>query len=282
MRIATRRAFVAAALVALSAMLGATPASAASGAGVVEVSDDGINFSRTYSAIVFDNIAWLSPGDSQSETIYVRNTGTVDGYLRITMREVRFSDQHYGNALNLTTSTPAIAGTAKAISSANPCQVVHEGTILAPGDIVPVATALALGNLSGTDGQGATASLALRFTLSDTTPGTLPPTQCDSTGTTVPLTPTSHGASHPSAPAGTLSGALIVPAPSPSATPATQPGGATDNGALPAVPSVFSLDPNTWRLYEEYLVLILVLAAMIGAGISWFVGRRSRKDTEDA
>ncbi|MGV8858023.1 hypothetical protein [Rhodoglobus sp.] len=249
---------------------------------MVEVSDDGVNFSRIYSAAVFDNIARLSPGDSQSETIYVRNTGTVDGYLRITMREVNFSDQHYGNALNLTTSTPAIAGTAKAISSANPCQVVHEGTVLAPGKIVPVTATLALGNLSGTDGQGATASLSLRFALSDTTPGALPLTQCDSTGTTVPLTPTSPGASDPSAPTGTLSGALIVPAPSQSPTPATQPDGATDGGALPAVPSTFSLDPNTWRLYEEYLVLILVLAAMIGAGISWFVGRRSRKDTEDA
>ncbi|WP_341952915.1 hypothetical protein [Salinibacterium sp. TMP30] len=286
MRIANRRASGIAIVVALSAMLGATPssaapASAATGVGVVEVSNDGVNFSRTYSAAVFDNIARLSPGDSQSETIYVRNSGTVAGYLRITMREVRYSDQHYGNALNLTTSTPAVAGTAKSISSANPCQVTYEGTIVAPGAIVPVVATLALGNLSGTDGQGATASLALRFALSDTTPGTLPATNCGGSGTSIPITPTSPGAAGGTATSGTLTGGIAVPAPAPSASAAPISGEASGAEVLPSLPSTFTLDPNTWRLYQEYLVLILVLAAVIGAGISWFAGRRSRKDTHD-
>ncbi|MGV8852215.1 MAG: hypothetical protein ACOH1M_06580 [Rhodoglobus sp.] len=266
-------------LVALSAALGATPAIAAGGVGVVEVSNDGVNFTRTYSAVVFDNIARLSPGDSQSETLYIRNTGTVAGYLRVSMREVRYSDQDYGNSLTLTTSTPSSPGSAKSISSADPCQVTHEGTLIAPGATVPVLATLALGDLSGSEGQGATASFALRFSLTDSTPGALPATDCGNSGNSgvsVPVTPSSPG--NPGA-TGTSTGA--IPATRPSPTTSAGPGGAADNGLLPALPSVFSLDANSWRLYQEYLVLILVLAAVIGAGASWFAGRRSLKDAED-
>jgi hypothetical protein len=267
-------------LVALSATLGATPAIAAAGVGIVEVSNDGVNFTRTYTPPIFENIAHLSPGDSQSETIYVRNSGTVAGYLRITMREVTYSDQHYGDALTVTTSTPSTPGIAKAISSANPCQTTNEGTLVGPGAVVPVVATLALGALSGTDGQGATASLALRFGLSDSTPGSLPATNCGSAGATVPVTPSAPGATRSSASSATVPGKTAVLTPSPSPVAASTEDAGT--GPLPAWLSTFTLDPNTWRLYQEYLVLILFLAALIGAGISWFAGRRSRKDAGDA
>lgn len=268
-------------VVALAAMLGVTPASAALGVGVLEISDDGVSFARSYPGVIFDDIARLSPGDSQSETIYVRNTGTVAGYLRVSMREVRYSDQHYGNALTVTTSTPSSVGSAKSISSANPCQVTHEGTLIAPRATVPVVATLALGNLDGSNGQGATASLALQFALTDSTPGALPATNCGNSGVSVPATPSSPGAPGATGSTGTLTDAIAAPTTRPSPTTSAAPGDAANNGLLPALPSTFSLDPNTWRLYQEYLVLILVLAAVIGAGVSWLAGRRSRKDTED-
>jgi len=285
MRKLASRASGIALVVALGTILGATPASAATGVGVVEVSDDGVTFARSYPGAIFDDIARLTPGDSQSETIYIRNTGPVAGYLRVTLRDVRYSDQHFGNALTVTTSTPGSTGSTTAISSANPCQVTHEGTVVAPGAVVPVVATLALGNLSGTDGQGATASLALRFTLSDTTPGTLPATNCDTTGTTVPVTPTSPDGPRGADSTGSLPSTIVAPAPAPAPNPssstAATAGDGANNGLFPASPVGFNLDPNTWRLYQEYLVLILVLAAIIGAGISWFAGRRSRKDTHD-
>ncbi|GAA1207124.1 hypothetical protein [Rhodoglobus aureus] len=282
-------------VVAFGLMLGATPANAAGNVGVLEVSDDGVTFARSYPGVVFDNIARMSPGDSQSETIYVRNTGTVSGYLRISLRDVQYSDQHYGDALTVTTSTPSSTGNARAISSANPCQVTHEGTVVAPGEVVPVVATLALGNLNGSDGQGSTASLALRFSLSDSTPGTLPPTNCGNAGTTVPATPPgpgspgspvvtdSTGASGSTGSSDSSFGEEFVPVQNPDSSPSasTIPGEETSAGLLPALPSAFSLDPNTWRLYQEYLVLILFLAASIGAGISWLAGRRSRKEAAD-
>jgi len=264
--------------------LGATPASAATGVGIVEVSADGVNFAESYPGVIFDDIALLVPGDSQNETVYVRNAGTATGYLRITLQDVAYSDQHFGDALTVTTSTATSVGSAAAISSANPCQVTHEGTLIGPGEIVPVLTTLALGNLDGTDGQGATASLALRFTLTDTTPGTLPATDCSTAGTTVPVTPPGDGApgATGSAPTDGSSAFIAVPNPGSSPAPATSEiaSGGESSGFLRALASTFTLDPNTWRLYQEYLVLILVLAAMIGAGLSWLVGRR--KDSENA
>jgi hypothetical protein len=280
--------FALATVLAMSALIGATPASAVTGVGVVEVSDDGVNFDRNYPGGLFDAIAQLVPGDSQSETVYVRNSGTAAGYLRVTLRDVNYSDQKFADALTVTTSTPSSVGSAAAISSANPCQVVHEGTLIAPGEIVPVVATLALGNLNGADGQGATATLAMRFTLSDATAGTLPPTNCGTGGTTVPVTPGTAGSTNTRGPSGATSssessvGAAFVTVPSPGSNAAPSLVETPSTGVLPVFPSSFTLDPNTWRLYQEYLVLILFLATMIGAWISWLIGRRSRKDTQDA
>ncbi|MBH0116460.1 hypothetical protein I6E52_06330 [Salinibacterium sp. NG253] len=283
MRLGLRRASGLAVLVALGVVLGATPASAATGVGVVEVSDDGVSFARTYPGVIFDSIALLSPGDSQSDIVYVRNTGTAAGFLRVTMQDVSYSDATFANALSVTTSTPSNAGSAHAISGASPCLVTHEGLTIAAGQTVPVTATLALGNLTGSQGQGATASVSLRFTLSDTTPGTLPATQCENSGSTVPVVPAVPGPTNGTGTTATGAGSsstLPIPTPSPSPAIADTADG-TASGLTPTFPTSFNLDPNSWRLYQEYLVLILFLAALIGAGISWLVGRRSRKETDD-
>ncbi|MBH0109767.1 hypothetical protein I6E81_06270 [Salinibacterium sp. NG22] len=283
MRLGLRRASGLAVLVALGVALGATPASAATGVGVVEVSDDGVSFARTYPGVIFDSIALLSPGDSQSDIVYVRNTGTAAGFLRVTMQDVSYSDATFANALSVTTSTPSNAGSAHAISGASPCLVTNEGVTIAAGQTVPVTATLALGNLTGSQGQGATASVSLRFTLSDTTPGTLPATQCENSGSTVPVVPTVPGPTNGTGTTATGAGSsstLPIPTPSPSPAIADTADG-TASGLTPTFPTSFNLDPNSWRLYQEYLVLILFLAALIGAGISWLVGRRSRKETDD-
>ena len=283
MRLAPRRAFGIATAALLTLVIGATPASAATGVGVVELSDDGVNFASSYPGAVFDSIAWLTPGDSQTETIYVRNTGSAAGYLRITMRDVSFSDTHYADALTVTTSTPSNAGAAQAISGASPCLVTNEGVLVAAGQTVPVTASLNLGDLTGTQGQGATASLSLRFTLSDATPGSLPATHCGNTGTTIPLTPTTPGSGSSSGMTATGAGTTsALPVPTPSPSPIVGDDGAnTASDLTPTFPAGFGLDPNSWRLYQEYLVLILFLAVLVGAGISWIAGRRTRKDADD-
>jgi hypothetical protein len=258
---------------------------------VVEVSDDGVNFSSSYPGAIFDSIATLVPGDSQSDTIYVRNTGSAPGFLRITLSDVSYSDQVFWDARIAKTKVSGGSGGSTAISSPNPCTVTNEGLLVAPGQTVPVLASLVLGYLNGTEGQGATASLSLRITLSGTTPGALPGTNCSTSGAIVPVTPISPsapGVPKPAAPwPATIgltepsTGAHIAPART-STTVAVPPAGATDTGLLPALPATLTLDPNTWRLYQGYLVLITVLAAAIGAGISWFLSRRSWGDSEDA
>ncbi|QAV70276.1 hypothetical protein ESZ53_07370 [Salinibacterium sp. UTAS2018] len=287
MQLALRRTVGITAAAALSLFLGVAPASAATGGGDIELSADGVSFASTYPGAVFDSVALLSPGDSQTETIYVRNTGTAAGYLRVTMRDVSFSDTTYADALTVTTSAPSSAGSSHSLSAAAPCLVTHEGTVIAAGQTVPVTATLDLGELTGLQGQGATASVSLRFTLSDTTPGSLPATQCANSGSTAVLVPASP--SSPNTPssldgtavAGSVT-ALTLPTPSPSPSPALAgPEVDSANGLTPTFPSGFTLDPNSWRLYQEYLVLILFLAALVGAGISWIVGLRTRKDADD-
>ena len=268
---------------ALMLVLGAAPASAATGVGVIELSTDGVSFARNLPGALFGSIATLSPGDSETKTIYVRNTGTATGYLRVTLRDVSFSDSHFANALTVTTSTPSISGASHAISGASPCLVTNEGLLIAPGQTVPVTSTLTLGDLFGSQGQGATASMSLRFALSDTTPGSLPATHCGNSGSTVPLLPGTSSPTTTTPPEGDTT-ALAVPAPRPNPAVTDTSANANANAAnelTPTFPTAFALDPNTWRLYQEYLVLILFVAVLIGAGISWLVGRRKRRDRED-
>jgi len=279
---------------ALGLSLGAVPANAAAGVGVVEVSNDGVSFSDSYPGVMFDDITLLVPGDSQNNTVYIRNSGDAAGYLRIILRDADYSDQKFADALTVTTRTAGTTGRAVAISSVNPCQVTHEGTLIEPGEVVTVLATLALGNLNGTDGQGATASFALGVTLYDATSGTLPATSCGTAGsggtdagggTIIPGTPPTAGGTVTTGSLSTTGSSFVsVPNPGSHPFPATAEivDEATGSGILRTLASTFHLDPNTWRLYQEYLVLILVLAAMTGAGISWIVGRRARRDPEHA
>lgn len=179
------RASVLVSLVAVLLGLGTSSAAAAPG---IELSPDGVTYAATLPGGLFDSITIAVPGDSQSTDFWVRNAGPVAAYLRIAISGVTFSDPVLAGALSVNASTATRPGTAATLSSAQPCRVLTEGDLLPVGAVIHVTATLALGDLTGLDGQGGTAGFALQVALSDSTVP-LPPTVCaPSSGTSIPVT----------------------------------------------------------------------------------------------
>ena len=262
------RGFVVAAFVGSVIALAAAPPAWA--ADELELSSDGVHFTQKLAGGLFGDIANIVPTDTQAEEFYLRNSGGESGFLRITLRDVVASDAYYARALTLSVKAGTRAGGVVALSDAKPCVVLNEGLKVRPGQIVKVSTLLALADLAGHTGQAASATLAIRVTLSDTRPGTQAPTDCTAGGIAItppPVVPTP-------VPTDTAS-----PSPTPTPIPTTTPPG----GIVPPASGLLAAVVNTWHLFEEYYVLFPVLAFLAGAGLFWLVARRRRRreDEED-
>lgn len=257
--------------------VGLSAAGPAYAAGSIGISDDGVTYDTAYPGTLYDSIAHFVPMDSATESFYIRNDTGQPGFLRVTLRDVSFSEAQYGAALSISASTPAQSGAPKSLASATPCVVLVEGQTVQPGEVVPIATVLALGDLDGQSGQSATANLTVRVELHDTSTGSLPAAAC----TTAPSTPgTDIIVVPPTRPAGG-SGTIAKPATPdeavvvPPASPETEP------GELGGENQSF-IDPNTWLLHEERWWLVLLLAFAAGSLcfmiVDWVRGRRGLED----
>lgn len=257
---------------ALATSMILSSAQSASAAGSIEVSSDGTSYSSNYAGALFNSQMAMVPGDSQSKTFYVRNSGNEDGVLRITMEDVSADDIDFAGALSLSVSTATQTGTAATLSKATPCWELFEGQRVAPGQSVAVTARVVLGNLDGQAGQGATAGMTMRASLSAPQATPLAATAC-STGPrsdVVALAPGGRTTRSLST--------LATPHGAAGVTAATVPEATSQLPTL-AVPGGVTLDPNTWHLYQELLVLLMVLALVLGSGsyfvVAWLRRRRS-------
>lgn len=257
----------------LTGLAAATPAAAVPGG--VEVSRDDVHYSSTFPGALFTSISDLVPGDRDQATFYLRNSASEPGFLRITLRDVAASDSDLAGALSLAVSSFAHRGAPATLLEANPCWVLLEGQVVEPGEVVRVTTSLALGDLRGKAGQGATASAALNVALSGTA-AQLPPTDCGKSGTVLPVIP------QPAArPAGSASTALPGASTGTEADESLTPDSPDTDLPVLNLPQLLGIDPNTWRLFEEYLVLVLIGATMIGGAVFAVVAwRRRRTDNQ--
>lgn len=268
-----RRAITGVAMIALVGALTLAGAQSASAAGAIEVSSDGVHYGASYPGALFDSHVAMVPGDSQSKTFFVRNSGNEPGILRITMEDVSVNDVDFADALTLSVSTTGHGGTAASISKADPCWELLEGQRIRAGESVMVTTTVALGNLDGVAGQGATASMTMKASLSATAAAPASSTTCSSgpRSDVVALAPAT----------GTPRSLTTVATPA-DASANTQSQAPEANTQLPtlAVPGAgATVDPNTWRLYQELLVLLMVLALILGSllylVVAWLRRRRS-------
>ncbi|MBF0671098.1 MAG: hypothetical protein IR160_00760 [Salinibacterium sp.] len=238
----------------------------------MEVSASGTAYSETYGGALFDSLGAVVPGERRTETVYLRNTGDQAGFLRIVLEDVTFDDLDFANALTLQASVGTQAGIQTALSLAQPCWVLSEGAVLRPGESVRVDTNLVFGNLDGQMGQGATARFSLGIALSDTTPGSLSPTDCGSPDVSVPVLQGPRAAT-PRNPQSILDPSQTVP----------MPDAAEEPGDLPVLnlPGGLTIDPNTWNLGEQWLVLFLV-GGLLGGGAWFAIVKRRRREEEPA
>ncbi|HRN29681.1 MAG TPA: hypothetical protein PK890_08285 [Terrimesophilobacter sp.] len=224
----------------LLAVGGTNPALAA---GELEVSPDGTSWGTQLADPLFSDLA-LVPRGSASSQFTVRNASGDDAFLRIVLQDVTYSSAVLGDAMQLGVALGGVDGAPAGLSSANPCQVLFEGE-LAAGQARPVVTTVSLGDLSGTQGQGETASFSIGIQLSDESLGGLAPTDCGSPDTVIEI---------------------------------------TEFDSRVATIASLGVVPNTWQLFEEYFVLLLFAALGVGVAAQWFLTwwlrRRHDRDEE--
>ncbi|MEX1079015.1 MAG: hypothetical protein WED09_07910 [Homoserinimonas sp.] len=223
---------------------------------------------------MLDSIGPMIPGDTGRETFFLRNTGDAPAFLRVTLREVTSDDTDFLHALTISASTPTRAGTPVVLGAVDPCWVLVKGQTIGVGETVAVTAVLSLGNLDGMAGQGATARALLRVSLDDISAGIPPPTDCGGAGVDVPILSPPRSAAAPGA------AAAVPQAGSESGAQQEADGEASADLPVLNLPGGIVIDPNTWHLHEEYLVLILLTSLALGSGWFMIVARR-RREHED-
>jgi hypothetical protein len=220
---------------------------------------------------LFGSSAAMVPLDEWTTGFTVTNTGSNTGYLRISVADVASGSSTYEKAMTIAASVPGHTGSPVAMSTAEPCRVLTEGFVLAPGQSAAVTTTLALGDLSGSTGQNNSLSFTVRVGMSDVAPGSIAPTACSPNTVTIPGTgadgsPTS------------ADGTVVVPAPDDTAA----PGVPRDVNGKPW-PTVAGIpfDPNTLELFQDWGGIVPALAFLFGSGWFLIAARRRRKRAAD-
>jgi hypothetical protein len=267
------------AVLALPLMTASPAAATTSG---VQLSDDGVHFSSTYSGSLFESTAMMVPMSSQTARFWVKNATAEPAYLRVSLGGVGGGGTAFSGALTVAARTPSSSGSAVGIDAAAPCHVLTQGQVLAPGGTIRVDVTLALGDLDGASGQFSQVDFDILAGLSSAATGSMPPTTCLTNSGTLPGPPGDGGGDpdpggnpNPGTPgdgtdvSGTADGTFdLVTLPD---------GSAFANGDG----SVAILDSNTGRFFQEWFVGLWIVAAIAGGGLCLLVARRRLGIEED-
>jgi hypothetical protein len=267
-------------------LITASPASAATPG--VQLSDDGVHFSSTYTGSLFDDTALMVPSTSQTGHFWVKNASGDPAFLRVSISGVNGGGSPFSGALTVSASAPSSSGSAVPVDAALPCYVLTQGLLLAPGAVARVDATLALGNLNGTSGQSSSVDFDIIAGLSSAATGSMPATTCLTNSGTVPGTPgggggTGGGGSTGGTTSGGVhghggSGSSTTPAdpqPSGNASAGYDAPTPTDGSAFAgAGESVAILDPNTGRFFQEWWVMAWVFGVLAGGILCVLYARR--------
>jgi len=295
--------------------LAAAPAAAA-GHDIL-LSQDGTTWTTSLSRNVFDTSRMMVPGDSLQGSFYVKNDRDVPAYLRVGLSALSVTDWTLAQALSLTTiGTGPSGASGTAAGFAGPgvvcSDLLQREDPLPPGGVVLVSADLLFrASTSGTTAQGEIAQIAFVVELSDVDLNAVNQPLCTNTArigppdpTLVPtpgVTVTPGGGSGGTGGTGTAGGTGAGSAGSPGgSSPGTTTGGrdAAGGGSAGdptgpraferpaaagtiAVEGVIGLDGsffNTVRWCEEYAILLLIGAALLGmlgrvAAAKWLAER---------
>lgn len=222
---------------------------------VVELSADGTTYSRSLTDL-FGPVS-LSPGDHVEGSLWVRNAGARPARLTLTVTDVGVSDPETLQALSLTSGPADRPGGVVPLAEVARYATLSAGENLDPGEAIMIVSTLALGDLSGQQGQQSTVDLTVRVTLSGAATGSAPGTEPVATDT----------APEPPGTAPALPGATLP--------------GSSESGPL-ASSTEGGLLAQTWdaRLASTGGVAVastVVAGALVALGLLlWFAARRRR------
>ncbi len=270
---------------------GASPAAAADDSGV-QLSSDGVHWSGSLSGNVLPLGQTLVPGDTLDGRFYVKNDRSEPAYLRVGLSDLTVTDWSLAQALTLTltgTTSAGASGSSAAFSGSGiVCSdLLRRDQPIAPGAIVLVSASLRFrSTTSGTDAQGALASLGFIAELSDIDLNATGTPMCDGQIAVGPVDPGSGGSGDGGGSSGNggggSDGSGTDGAGGSTDSTGVRSGSGSDTGAgATATPPDIGTAPgrigfadgggqalvapaNTMRLYEEYAILVLLCAALAG------------------
>ncbi len=172
---------------------GASPAQASSPG--IEYSTDGVNYSRGDTLPLFDDLGAVVPGDSSTESIWVRNGSQVEAFVRIDALSTAQQNSELAKfvILGITSdqALPAAAFSLSEIAGSGGCLVLTDGIRLAPGASAKLAARVDVSNsLSGQGGVNDTVSFTLRGHMRDVVAKQVsdPGDQCSANDGSIPPT----------------------------------------------------------------------------------------------
>lgn len=263
-----------------------TAASAATSDGI-ELSNDGVTFGAQLTAPLYSADLRVIPQTSHDASFWVRNDSDEVGFLRIVLSDVSGNNTDLLGALSLQASTPTTVGIPAALTSAQPCRALTQGAVLAPGDSIRIDTSLAIADLVGVAGQSGSVGFGLQVGMSSVDPAGTPATTCVVAGSTVPVfpsTPTYPNAAPVAEGSSTATTAVLgrgvqrttATGSAAPVTPTTPVAGREGLDPMPYPFVLFQLT-NSLRLFQEDIVFLWVMSAMIGALCVLILTRRRRR-----
>ena len=162
------------------------------------VSSDGVHYSTSLDADLFDGLGVLIPGQAQSVTLWVKNPTASAAEMRLSATEVDMPWPDF--ATNVTMSAADSMGHAtsgQTLASLADCEVILGPQRLAAGESVALTLTFALADVPEAVAQNSGASLNLRVAMRDAAAGAFPDSACNDGGVTI-------GSAPMSTPSGTL------------------------------------------------------------------------------
>lgn len=187
---ARARALVAAAAVALlTAMVGVVAAPAAQAAPPeILVSDDGVTFTPSLTDGLFDGLGELVPLESISTSVWVRNTSSTNGSLRLTVDDFVQPSQEFAENVTITADAGPYSWTLS-LADLETCGTIVPTLAIAAGATVRINLTAEMGNLTGQDAQAEAADMDLTVYVRDAA-SPFPSARCEQPGEGGPTDPT--------------------------------------------------------------------------------------------
>ncbi len=146
-----------------------SPIPAQAGAKSLQLSHDGVNFSRTLGQPIFDTALRRVPGEQRTTDLWVRNSGQDEGVLRIDATRAISTNADFAAALELSVISVDATGTVhpRTINEIGECAVLLRDVTVMPGQAVRLTVRATVTDLSEKHGQDGSVGFQFRAVLRD-------------------------------------------------------------------------------------------------------------------